>query len=111
MTAGRTVKMPLYEYKCKSCEKKFDVIENFEDTDTDKCIYCSSNDIKRVIHAPLVVFKGSGFYATEYGKQKSYLKKDSEEGSDSPAASPASGDSPPGKDTQPAPSDGKPSDK
>ncbi|MCK5686611.1 zinc ribbon domain-containing protein [bacterium] len=61
--------MPLYEYKCKVCEKKFEVIEGF-DGGTTECIHCSSNEIKKVIHAPHVIFKGSGFYETEYGKQK-----------------------------------------
>ena len=61
--------MPLYEYKCKVCEKKFEVLESFEGGTTN-CIYCSSDEIKKVIHAPHVIFKGSGFYETEYGRQK-----------------------------------------
>jgi putative FmdB family regulatory protein len=67
--------MPLYEYKCKNCEKTFEVIEGFEGG-TSECIYCASPEIKKVIHAPMVVFKGSGFYETEYGRQKHHKQKE-----------------------------------
>lgn len=58
--------MPIYEYKCISCEEKFMIIKTADarDEDLPKCRYCDS-DIKRVYSNVGVAFRGSGFYSTD----------------------------------------------
>lgn len=59
--------MPRYEYKCRKCEKNFDVTHGINDT-VERCVHCDSTDIRRVFHPVGIVFKGSGFYATDSKK-------------------------------------------
>ena len=74
--------MPTYEYACKSCKVVYDLRQGFDAEITHTCEECGKGIAKRVLHAPPVVFKGSGWYATD-----SRSKTGSESGkSDSPAA-------------------------
>jgi putative FmdB family regulatory protein len=56
--------MPIYEYKCSKCSHKYDKREGFEASPVQKCPECGGK-AQRVIHAPPIVFKGSGFYITD----------------------------------------------
>jgi len=59
--------MPLYEYKCENCGELFEVMQKFADeplTTHEKC----GGHVERLISAPSLQFKGSGFYITDYGK-------------------------------------------
>ncbi|HEX4605521.1 MAG TPA: zinc ribbon domain-containing protein [Candidatus Angelobacter sp.] len=58
--------MPLYEYQCKKCRHKFEKIQKFSDRPIKKCPECGS-PVEKVMHAPNVQFKGSGWYVTDYG--------------------------------------------
>ena len=58
--------MPLYEYQCKKCKHKFEKIQKFSDRPIRKCPECGS-PVEKVMHAPNVQFKGSGWYVTDYG--------------------------------------------
>ncbi len=61
--------MPLYEYRCEKCGEQFEVIEKFSDqplTTHDKC----GGMVHRLISAPALQFKGSGWYVTDYAKDK-----------------------------------------
>jgi putative FmdB family regulatory protein len=60
--------MPIYEYRCKKGHT-FDVMQRFSDDALDKCEVCGA-PAQRVLHAPAVHFKGSGFYNTDYGTKK-----------------------------------------
>lgn len=55
--------MPLYKYKCKECEYKFEMMQNMSDDAISKCPKCDGA-VRRVIQRIAVVFKGSGFYKT-----------------------------------------------
>ena len=59
--------MPLYEYQCAKCGKKSEFIQNFSDPHETKCPRCGGV-LKKLLSSPAVQFKGSGFYATDYGK-------------------------------------------
>ena len=61
--------MPLYEYQCKACKHKFERIQKFSDPPPTKCPECGKGKIQQMMSAPAVQFKGSGFYATDYGKK------------------------------------------
>ena len=62
--------MPTYEYHCPSCKKNYDLQESFSAETTHTCKKCGKGTAKRVLHAPRVHFKGSGFYVTD-SKNKS----------------------------------------
>jgi len=61
LTGDREV--PRYEYKCRKCDRNFDVIHGVDDT-VEECKFCGS-EVRRVFHPVGIVFKGSGFYATD----------------------------------------------
>ena len=72
--------MPLYEYACEGCGEHFDVIEKFAAeplTVHDKC----GGKLYRVITAPALMFKGSGFYVNDYAKPGSGESKSESNGS------------------------------
>jgi len=77
--------VPLYEYQCKKCKHKFEKIQKFSDPPVRKCPECGS-PVEKVMHAPNVQFKGTGWYVTDYGgKDKS--EKSKAEGSSEKAGS------------------------
>src|ERR1700676_81731 len=59
--------MPVYEYRCKSCGETHEIEHGFNDDRPTKCPTCGGQLI-RVFHPIGVVFKGSGFHKTDYGK-------------------------------------------
>ena len=63
--------MPTYEYECQKCGNVFEKFQNIKDEPLKKCPKCSGK-VKRLIGTGAgVIFKGSGFYATDY-RSKSY---------------------------------------
>ncbi|HEY2234021.1 MAG TPA: zinc ribbon domain-containing protein [Candidatus Angelobacter sp.] len=68
--------MPLYEYQCKKCKHKFEKIQKFSDRPIKKCPECGS-PVEKIMHAPNVQFKGTGWYVTDYGGKSDKSKSDS----------------------------------
>lgn len=62
--------MPTYEYLCKSCGERFDVVQSFSDKPLKNHSTCGG-DLQKVFHARGIVFKGSGFYATDHRSSNS----------------------------------------
>jgi putative FmdB family regulatory protein len=60
--------MPLYEYKCGSCGKTFEVIQKFADEPLKIHPECGG-EVVRLFSAPAFHLKGTGWYATDYGKK------------------------------------------
>jgi putative FmdB family regulatory protein len=60
--------MPIYEYKCNSCGKKFEKIEKFSDAPLETHEECGG-PVERLISAPAFQFKGTGWYVTDYGNK------------------------------------------
>jgi putative FmdB family regulatory protein len=60
--------LPLYEFECKSCNHRFERIQSFSDADPEKCPNCGKGPVERLLAAPAVQFKGSGFYVTDYAR-------------------------------------------
>jgi putative FmdB family regulatory protein len=77
--------MPLYEYKCKKGHV-FDVIQSFSDDPVTKCEVCGAK-CERVLSAPSIHFKGSGFYNTDYGTKRRAAEKAAGGGSDKGSSS------------------------
>jgi len=64
--------MPTYEYQCDACEHNFDEFQSFSDPPLKKCPQCGKSRLRRVFGAgAAVIFKGSGFYQTDY-RSESY---------------------------------------
>jgi putative FmdB family regulatory protein len=60
--------MPLYEYRCEDGHT-FEVMQRMSDDPVQVCEVCGK-PVQRVFHPVAVHFKGSGFYNTDYGKQR-----------------------------------------
>ena len=62
--------MPLYEYECRKCGHRFEKIQKFSDPEIKKCPECAGRT-ERLLSAPAVQFKGSGWYVTDYARKSS----------------------------------------
>ncbi len=56
--------MPTYQYRCTTCESELEVVQKFTDDPLTDCPECDGS-LRKVFNAVGVVFKGSGFYATD----------------------------------------------
>ena len=68
--------MPIYEYRCTVCGHQFDVIQKINDPQVSRCERCGKT-VRRVISPSGIVFKGSGWYVTDYGTRKKDDRKKS----------------------------------
>ena len=59
--------MPLYEYQCPKCGR-FELIRKFSDETVTKCPTCGS-DVQKLLSAPAIQFKGTGWYITDYARK------------------------------------------
>ncbi len=60
--------MPTYEYECLSCKHRFEVLQSINAKPLTKCPKCSKKVKKLISSAGGFIFKGPGFYATDYQK-------------------------------------------
>src|SRR5262245_54793692 len=66
--------MPTYDYICKSCNHTFELFQSMKDAPKRKCPECGKNALERLIGTgAAIMFKGSGFYETDY-RSESYKK-------------------------------------
>lgn len=85
--------MPLYEYECEGCGRRFEVIRKFSDPPLERCDACGAT-VRKLLSSPAIQFKGSGFYINDYarksgdssGSKESAPPKDSAAGSSSEKA-------------------------
>jgi putative FmdB family regulatory protein len=87
----RSYFMPTYDYVCDSCEHQFENFQSITSPVLKKCPACGKRKLRRLIGAgAAIVFKGSGFYETDY-RSESYKKGAAAEkagGSDGATAKP-----------------------
>jgi len=98
--------MPTYEYECEKCGFLFEELQSFNDPDRLPCPKCGSNSRRLISPGAGLIFKGSGFYITDYARKdkpqtkpstkSTPVKKESEK---SPPKSETKGSS---KDTSPS---------
>ena len=62
--------MPTYGYKCKSCGHEFEILQKMSDAPLKTCPKCSG-ELQKKMYAAGVIFKGSGYYTTDYKAAKS----------------------------------------
>ena len=70
--------MPTYEYECNKCKKKFDLFQGITEPHVKKCPDCNGTVRRLISGGAGVIFKGSGFYATDY-RSKSYTSGEKKE--------------------------------
>jgi len=88
------VKMPIYEYRCKSCGYEFEELQSIKEKPITVCPKCSKPSVKRLLSSgPALVFKGSGFYATDYQKSNTSSSSDKKSKSKSSSKSESKPDS------------------
>lgn len=64
--------MPTYDYRCKACDHEFELFQSMSDPVKKKCPSCGKSTLERLIGTgAALVFKGSGFYQTDY-RSESY---------------------------------------
>jgi putative FmdB family regulatory protein len=61
--------VPRYDYRCESCKEEFELVQSFAEAGKGACPDCGGAG-QRVYHAVPVIYKGSGFYTTDYGRPK-----------------------------------------
>jgi putative FmdB family regulatory protein len=67
--------MPTYDYVCDACGHEFELFQSMTDSVKRKCPKCTKNKLRRLIGAgAAIMFKGSGFYQTDY-RSDSYKKR------------------------------------
>ena len=60
--------MPIYEYQCKDCDHKFELKQGFDAEPVESCPKCKGIS-RRMFHSPAIIYKGSGFYTTDYARK------------------------------------------
>ncbi|HMO50977.1 MAG TPA: zinc ribbon domain-containing protein [Kiritimatiellia bacterium] len=90
--------MPTYEYACQKCGHEFEKFQSIKDEPVKRCPKCKGKVMRKIGTGAGLLFKGSGFYITDY-RSDSYKKaaKSESASSTTPAASssaPASGSKP-----------------
>lgn len=74
--------MPVYTYRCDACGVQFEKHQSFHDDPLKTCPECRKKKLRKVITPTKIIFKGSGFYATDH-KSPSGTKPSSESKSES----------------------------
>ncbi len=81
--------MPTYEYQCDACNHNFDEFQSMTEEPLKKCPKCGKKKLRRLFGGgAAIIFKGSGFYQTDY-RSESYK---SAAKADQPSAEPAKSD-------------------
>ena len=60
--------MPLYEYECEACGRRFETIQKYADPPIDVCKHCGKGPVRKLLSSPAIQFKGTGWYITDYKK-------------------------------------------
>ena len=70
--------MPIYEYKCKACEHKFDKLQKMSDSVLTDCPDCGKSELVKLVSAAGFRLKGTGWYETDFknsGKKPAATEK------------------------------------
>jgi len=99
--------MPTYEYACQKCGHEFEQFQSMRDEPLKKCPKCKKAGLKRLVGGGAgLIFKGTGFYITDYKKKSGAPKEgggDAKPSSDAKPASDAKASTTPASSASPAP--------
>ncbi len=79
--------MPVYTYRCESCGIQFDRHQSFHDEPLKRCPECNKNSLRKVYTPAGIVFKGSGWYATDHRSPSGANRASKSESKDASSAS------------------------
>ncbi len=71
--------MPIYEYRCTACQHTFEVMQKFSDPPVKRCPQCKGK-VEKLLSAPGLLFKGSGWYVTDYASASRKKSMEAEKG-------------------------------
>lgn len=97
--------MPIYEYRCSACGHQFEVAQKMSDDPLTECEVCGGQ-VSKVLFAPAIHFKGTGFHNTDYGTRKRPPASEDGGGSGGGDAGSGNGDGGAAKKKEPAASGG-----
>jgi putative FmdB family regulatory protein len=101
--------MPTYDYNCDGCGHEFEEWQSFKDDPLTKCPLCKKNKLRRLFGGgAAIIFKGSGFYETDYRRKDDAKKAGTSEGEAKPEAK---AETPAKPESAPAEGDGGKKDK
>jgi putative FmdB family regulatory protein len=60
--------LPLYEYQCKACDRRLEVLQRLAEPPLTTCPECGG-ELRKLISAPAFQFKGEGWYVTDYARK------------------------------------------
>lgn len=63
--------MPTYDYECSKCKNIFEVFQRMSDKPVSKCPKCGGRSERHIAAGSGVIFKGTGFYETDYKRKPS----------------------------------------
>ena len=69
--------MPVYTYRCESCGVQFERHQSFNDAPLKTCPECRKKTLKKIITPTKIIFKGSGFYATDHKSPSGNVSRES----------------------------------
>lgn len=97
--------MPIYTYRCENCGVQFDRQQRFSDAPLTRCPECGEDALRKVYTPVGIVFKGSGFYATDHrspsgASRSSTDEKTSEKAKESESSSASKREKEPKKEPQ-----------
>jgi putative FmdB family regulatory protein len=69
--------MPVYTYQCENCGVRFERLQGFNDPMLSRCPECNKKSLRKVYTPVGIVFKGSGFYATDHRSPSGSLDRSS----------------------------------
>ena len=94
--------MPIYEYECRKCKARSELLQKLNDKPPTKCSKCGGR-LEKITSAPAIQFKGSGWYVTDYGgKNGKKEKKSSDQNEKGESASTTSSEKSDTKETSPS---------
>ena len=85
--------MPRYDYRCTVCGNTFELVQSIKEAGKGACPECQGAG-QRLYHAVPVIYKGSGFYTTDYGRPKPPVENGNKQDSDSKSKTTESSDTP-----------------
>lgn len=75
--------MPIYEYKCSNCGNSFEILQSIKDKPLKRCLKCGKDSLQKIIsNVAGLIFKGSGYYLTDYKNKSTKPEKSKVNGSE-----------------------------
>ena len=85
--------MPIYEYECKQCSRRFEHLQKSSDAPLEICPSCKTESLTKLVSSASFQLKGTGWYATDFKDKKNEDKKSDDKKPVEPQTTPVKDDS------------------